>query len=257
MTPGSDAQRPLLVVGNWKTTPSVSTGLALAMELLQSAPAPGVQAVICPPFPLLGALAGLPRGGMLLGAQDAHWQDDDACTGAVAPRMLAELGARFVIVGHSERRHRLGETSAQVAAKAEAVLAASLVPIICVGETLAERQAGKSADVVLAMLAASLPPPDRAGEIVLAYEPLWAIGTGVPARPELAEEMRQAMSALAAVRARAPRLLYGGSVTSANVAAYLGSGGAAAFDGALVGGASRTGSEFLAICQAASSLRAP
>ena len=244
--------RPL-VAGNWKMN-----GLRGALAEL-SAVASGYDAVlrsridmlVCPPFPLLSAAAEATRGtGIAIGAQDCHPKASGAHTGDVAAEMLADVGCTYVIVGHSERRADHGETDAIVRAKAEAAHRAGLVAIVCVGETRAEREAGRTLEVVAGQLAGSIPPGASAQTLVVAYEPVWAIGTGLtPTTADVAEvhamirrELRERMTDAAGVR-----LLYGGSVKPSNAAELM---TVPDVDGALVGGASLTAKDFLGIAAA-------
>ena len=245
----SVAVRPL-VVGNWKMNGLRESALKLATELADAAPAVAAELVICPPFPLLYPLALAVDGSALgLGAQDCHRAVSGAFTGDVAAPMVAETGARYVILGHSERRQYHAESDAEVRGKVVAAVAAGLTPIVCVGESEAERRAGQATAVVGAQLAGSL-PDDFAG--VVAYEPIWAIGTGLtPTIEDVAEMhgfMREALCARFGARAKGLRLLYGGSVKPGNAASLL---SVADVNGALVGGASLVAADFLAIARAA------
>ena len=211
----------------------------------------GCDLLVCPPATLLmeigQAIAGSP---VALGGQDCHTAQAGAHTGDVSAAMLADAGCRYVIVGHSERRADHGETDAVVRAKAEAALAVDLIPIVCVGETEAERDAGKALDVVGAQLAGSLPDGAGAAELVVAYEPVWAIGTGrTPTVAEIGEVHAALRAALSARMGDgdAVRLLYGGSVKPANAAEIL---AVENVNGALVGGASLRAEDFCAIAQA-------
>jgi triosephosphate isomerase len=205
---------------------------------------------VCVPFPYLAQvqakLAGTP---IAWGAQDVSEHAAGAYTGDVSASMLADFGCRYAIVGHSERRHGHGESDAQVAAKARAALGAQLTPIACVGETLAERDAGHTEAVVLRQLDAVLDAAGAvAGRIVYAYEPVWAIGTGRTATPEQAQAVHARLRArLAEVGAGDASVLYGGSVKAANAAALF---AMPDIDGGLVGGASLDGDEFLGIARA-------
>lgn len=235
--------RPL-IAGNWKMNGLRADGVARAAAVARGvgADAP-FEALLCPPATLLApaaeALAGSP---VALGGQDCAAEPSGARTGDIAAPMLADLGCAYVIVGHSERRADRGETDDIVRAKAEAALAAGLAPIVCVGETAAERAAGRALEAVSAQIAGSLPPGAGAA-LVVAYEPVWAIGAGTTPAPEEVAEVH------AYLRSRLPRtrLLYGGSVKPANARALLGAG---EVNGALVGGASLSAEDFLAICRA-------
>lgn len=238
-----------LIVGNWKMNGRVYD-LTEAVETAQALPAAGVEVVLCPPFPLLGAFAGPLAGTRLgLGAQDVDHRPDGAHTGCVSAAMIADLGARFAILGHSERRQDHGETDALVRAKAEAALEAGLTAIICVGETLEEREEGRAEAVVRAQIAGST-PKGRVEQIAIAYEPVWAIGSGrTPTAQEIASVHTAArQAARAAVGAdEAPRILYGGSVKPQNAAQIF---AIPEVEGALVGGASLKAADFLAIIRA-------
>jgi triosephosphate isomerase len=233
--------RPL-VAGNWKMNGLAAEGEALARAVAAGASGLRAEIVLCPPATLLARLAAC---GVALGGQDCHAREKGAHTGDVSAAMLRDAGARFVILGHSERRADHAESDAAVRAKAEAAIAAGLTPILCVGESEAERLAGRAEAVVGAQLAGSLPAGFHAAGGVVAYEPVWAIGTGrVPTEADIA-----AMHAmLRAATTPRTRLLYGGSVKPANAAAIL---AIANVDGALVGGASLIAADFLAIAAAA------
>jgi len=201
--------------------------------------AQGVDIAICLPLTLLTEAARrFVASPISIGAQDVTPGGDGAHTGDINAAMLAEAGARYVIVGHSERRADHGETNATVAAKAQAVLGADLTPIICIGETLAEREAGRAVAVVKSQLAASTPP---SGDIVIAYEPVWAIGTGRTPSPADILEIHTAIRAGLGARAEATRILYGGSVKPGNAAEIF---AIEHVDGALVGGASLKAADF-------------
>jgi len=233
--------RTRLVAGNWKMHGSRETIRALLDAIVAVVDAPGAQCAICPPFPYLAQVAERLRGTAIAwGAQNVAEHAQGAYTGEVSAAMLAEFGCRYVIVGHSERRQLYGETDAQVAAKFAAARKAGLTPILCVGETLAERDAGRTTEVVARQLGAVA---FTAG--VVAYEPVWAIGTGRNATPEQAQEVH------AFLRERLPRdtpILYGGSVKPQNAAAIF---AMPDVDGGLIGGASLVAADFLAILRAA------
>ncbi|HEX9395274.1 MAG TPA: triose-phosphate isomerase [Burkholderiales bacterium] len=237
--------RPRLVAGNWKMHGSRASNLALLEALLQDLRG-DAECTVCPPFPYLAPVGERLRGTRIsLGAQNVSEHAQGAFTGEVSAAMLAELGCRYVIVGHSERRQRYGESDAQVAAKFAAAQAAGLTPIVCVGETLAERDAGQTEAVVGRQLAAVL-MKNSFENAVLAYEPVWAIGTGRNATPEQAQAvhafLRKKVSSDTAI-------LYGGSVKPQNAAAIF---AMPDVDGGLIGGASLVAADFLAIVQAAS-----
>ena len=243
--------REKLVVGNWKMNGGLATNAKLLHALAGGWEARAGRAlVICVPFPYLGqAQAALTGTTIRWGAQNASEHAAGAYTGEVAASMLAEFGCHYAIVGHSERRQRYRESDAEVAAKASAVLAAGLTPIACVGETLAEREAGATEAVVLRQLDAVLVALSGAAKrMVVAYEPVWAIGTGKTARPEEAQAVHATLRArLEASGAGDVPLLYGGSVKGDNAAALFAQKD---IDGALVGGASLQAKEFLAIADA-------
>ncbi|OJU11370.1 MAG: triose-phosphate isomerase [Caulobacterales bacterium 68-7] len=243
-----------LIAGNWKMH-GAAAELAEAAEVAEALRRQPVAArvAICPPTTLLQRMAAMTEGSALMvGGQDCHADAKGAFTGDVAAEMLAEAGARLVIVGHSERRHGHGEDDRIVAAKVEAALRAGLEPIVCVGETLAERQGGQALAVVAAQLRGSLPDSLAAAPFSVAYEPVWAIGTGLTPSLDEVGEMHLAIRALLADRfgaaGEAAPVLYGGSVNPANAAAIR---GVAGVDGVLVGGASLRAADFLQIVRAA------
>ncbi|MFO1324858.1 MAG: triose-phosphate isomerase [Burkholderiales bacterium] len=243
--------RGRLVVGNWKMNGGLAANAALLVAVLAGWKPRADRAVaVCVPFPYLGqardALAGSP---VAWGAQDLSPHASGAHTGDVAGGMIAEFGCRYVLAGHSERRQSHGETDAMVAAKAAAALAAGLTPIVCVGETLAERDGagwqavvGRQFDAIADVLKADLPL------VVLAYEPVWAIGTGRTATPAQAQEVHAFLrQRLRGAGAEGVPVLYGGSVKAANAGALF---AMPDVDGGLVGGASLDATEFLAIAGA-------
>jgi triosephosphate isomerase len=230
-----------------------SDGLALARALVARVAAgdpPGCDLAVCPPATLLQAVGDTLRGsGIALGGQDCHAEPRGAYTGDIAAPMLRDLGCSYVIVGHSERRAAHGENDQQVRAKATAARATSMTPILCIGETLAEREAGQALDVVGRQLDGSLPEKVEASKLVIAYEPVWAIGTGrTPTAAEVAAVHAHIRAVLAAKLGDAgeTRILYGGSVKPENARELL---GIANVDGALVGGASLVAADFWAIAQ--------
>jgi triosephosphate isomerase len=242
MTPGL---RPL-IAGNWKMHGTLRACVALAEAIRAGADDIDAELLICPPFPYIQAIAlSLLGQPVAIGGQDCHLALQGAHTGDVAAPMLRDCGATYVILGHSERRADHGETDAVVRAKAATAIAQGLTPIICVGETLAQREAGKAEPVVRAQLAGSLPEGFAEAAGVVAYEPVWAIGTGkTPTEADIAA----IHAALRAAAGPTTRLLYGGSVKPANAAAIL---ALPHVDGALVGGASLVAQDFLAIARAA------
>lgn len=243
--------RRKLVVGNWKMNGSLAQLTEVGAIAEAAREAGGVDVGICPPFTLIAA-AVTRSGGLTIGAQDCHQAASGAHTGCVSAAMIKEAGGRIAIVGHSERRADQGEDDALVRAKAEAALAAGLVTIVCVGESDAQREAGTHLAVVGAMLAGSLPDDWEEGELVVAYEPVWAIGTGKVATPDDVAEMhaslRAALLGRYGDRGGRVRILYGGSVKADNAAELF---AVADVDGALVGGASLTAAQFVPIVEAA------
>ena len=230
-----------VVAANWKCHTRLESAVALANGLRKSINGlEGVEKVVCPPFVYLPVVGEALRNSSLkLGSQDVHWEDDVAATGEVGPQMLAEF-VEYAIIGHSERRHQFGETDEMVGRKVWAALAAGLRPIMCVGEKLDEREAGKTEDVLVRQTRTGLAGVDIPDGFIIAYEPVWAIGTGRAATVETAAEavdlIRREVSLLSDPdKAETVRILYGGSVTPANVAEFVSREG---IDGALVGGAS-------------------
>ena len=244
--------RRKLVAGNWKMNGSLAALAELGPIAEAARAAGGVDVAICPPFTLI-APAVTRSGGLTIGAQDCHAHESGAHTGCVSVGMIREAGAKLAIVGHSERRADQHETDAEVRAKAEAALRGGLTTIVCVGETDAERRAGDHLAVVTAMLAGSLPDDWEEGELVVAYEPVWAIGTGNVATPADVDQMhaaiRTALVQRYGDRGLRIRILYGGSVKADNAAELF---AVADVDGALVGGASLTAAAFVPIVEAAS-----
>lgn len=247
--------RKKLVVGNWKMYGSLEANSKLLAEVVPGISGLGCDVAVCVPFPYLAQVQlALADSVLVLGAQNASEYPQGAYTGEVAAAMLNDFGCRYVIVGHSERRALCMESDATVAAKFAAVRAAGLVPILCIGETLADREAGRAGVVISGQLAAVL---DRVGVAafagaVIAYEPVWAIGTGKTAASWQAQEMHaviraQFVDADPAVGAEL-RILYGGSVRPENAAELFAQ---ADIDGGLVGGAALVAEDFLAICRAA------
>ena len=239
-------ERKRLVAGNWKMNGLRADGLALARGIAARAREPHrCELLVCPPATLLSTVGeALAGSDVALGGQDCHAESKGAFTGCISAEMLKDCGCTHAIVGHSERRHTCGETDADVRAKALAAWRAGLVAIVCVGETRAEREAGLAESVVEARLLGSVPNNATAGNLIIAYEPVWAIGTGLT--PTMADitEMH------AAIRDRIPadvRILYGGSVNPKNAAEIL---KLSEVDGILVGGASLKAEDFWAIAQA-------
>jgi triosephosphate isomerase len=249
--------RARFVAGNWKMNGNLAANRALLDGLVAAlAPIAGVKVAVCPPYPYLAQVQQTLRaGGVAWGAQDLSQHDKGAYTGEVSGAMLVDFGCRYVIVGHSERRTLFGETNEVVAEKYSAALNAGLTPIVCVGETLAQREEGATESVVAAQLQAVL---QRAGvqsfaQAVIAYEPVWAIGSGRTASPEQAQSMhafiRRYLAAKDAAVAENVQVLYGGSVKGSNAAQLF---SMPDIDGGLIGGASLEVEEFAAICRAAS-----
>jgi triosephosphate isomerase len=247
--------RTPLIAGNWKMNGLRADALALARAVAAEVRQAGWkdrEVLVCPPATLLMAVAEAVKGsGLLVGGEDCHAAASGAHTGDVSAEMLKDAGASHVIVGHSERRSSHAETDADVRAKAEAAWRAGLLPIVCIGETLAERDGGRTLDVLESQLKGSVPAGATAVRLVVAYEPVWAIGTGkTPTTPEVAAahaHIRKVLGGLVPDAARV-RLLYGGSVKGSNAAELLAAGDV---DGALVGGAALKADEFLAIAKAA------
>ena len=249
-------RRPRLVVGNWKMNKTAAEATALAADLrTRMAQPPAARVVLCPPYTALATVRqAIGNAPIALGAQDLHHEPAGAFTGEVSAEMLADAGCRFVIVGHSERRHGLGEDDAQVAKKLRAALRAGLTPIVCVGETLAERERGETDARLESQVRAAY---ERLGTeatraTVIAYEPVWAIGTGKVATPAQAASAHRAIRAtldrVADHSGEAMAVLYGGSVAAANAAALFAE---VEIDGALVGGASLDPAAFWSIVSAA------
>ncbi|HEU0223131.1 MAG TPA: triose-phosphate isomerase [Paracoccaceae bacterium] len=245
--------RRKLVAGNWKMN-GLGVSLAEIAALRAAVPEPACEAMICPPATLLHRMAAALAGSAIrLGGQDCHWERAGAHTGDISAEMLADAGARAVILGHSERRADHGEDSAMVARKAGAAWAARLQAIICLGETEAERDAGRTLAVVADQLRVSVPDGATVENTIIAYEPVWAIGTGrMPSAAEIAE-VHGAIRRLMAERfgadlAAGLRILYGGSVKPGNAAEIF---ALPDVDGGLIGGASLKATDFAAIIRAA------
>ncbi|HEX8202250.1 MAG TPA: triose-phosphate isomerase [Isosphaeraceae bacterium] len=255
--------RALFIAGNWKMNPTtLEAAVALAEQVKAGVGAEAaVRVAVCPPAVYLhrldDVLAGTPIG---LGAQNMHWQTEGAYTGELSGAMLNDAGCTHVILGHSERRHGLGETDEQVHRKLRAALAAGLIPIVCIGETRQEREEGRTEEVIARQLLGSLAEleAEPMAGVVLAYEPVWAIGTGLTATPQQAQDVHQFIRRHLADRfgaATAARVVvqYGGSVKPENAGDLLSSPD---IDGALVGGASLKAEDFLGIIEAARSVAA-
>ncbi len=242
-----------LIAGNWKMNGSLAANEALVRAVVAGMPQAACNVAVCVPAPYLAQLQQLCQGSALeLGAQDVSRHEQGAFTGEVSAAMLREFGVRYAIVGHSERRQYHGEADALVAEKARAALAQGITPIVCVGETLAEREAGHTEEVVQRQLAAVIDANGpRIGEIVVAYEPVWAIGTGRTATPEQAQQVHAVLRAQLKAATPQPEriaILYGGSMNAANAASLLAQPD---IDGGLIGGASLKAPDFLQIIAAA------
>ncbi len=247
-----------LIAGNWKLNGSLALNSELVSALRAGLPAPVCAVAVCVPAPYLAQVGGLLAGSAIdLGAQDVSGHEAGAYTGEVSGAMLREFGVRYAIVGHSERRQYHAETDLAVADKVRLALACGITPIVCVGETLAQREAGQTEEVVKHQLAAVIHANGHCiSEVVVAYEPVWAIGTGRTATPAQAQQVHGVLRAqlkAATQHAERMQILYGGSMNAANAAELLGQSD---IDGGLVGGASLKAADFLAIIAAASRLAA-
>ena len=249
--------RTHLVIGNWKMNGTLAEARSLAAALRDGLKRPGrVEVAVCPPFTALAAVGEILAGSPIaLGAQNVHPEASGAHTGEVAPPMLVELGCRFVLCGHSERRHELGETDEFINRKVAAAIRHDLTPVLCMGETAEERRQGLTFTTVEGQLRAGLAGLDGAAlaKCVLAYEPVWAIGTGVNATPAQAAEvhgyLRGLVSEIGSKEiAQGLRILYGGSAKAENIDVLLAEQD---IDGGLVGGASLTAPGFIAIARKA------
>jgi triosephosphate isomerase (TIM) len=243
-----------LIAGNWKMNGGLAANQSLLDGLLKGLPAQACQVAVCVPSPYLSQVQALVAGkGIELGSQDLSAHEQGAYTGEVSAAMLQDFGVRYAIVGHSERRQYHGETDVLVASKAQRALSAGITPIVCVGETLAQREAGQTEEVVKRQLAAVIHTNGHCiSEVVVAYEPVWAIGTGKTATPEQAQAVHAVLRAqLKAASDRADRIqiLYGGSMNAANAAELLAQPD---IDGGLIGGAALKAADFLTIIGAAS-----
>lgn len=253
--------RRILVAGNWKMNTNRATGTELAAALSANAPATeaGVEVLVCPPYPYLSAISDAVSGSAVqVGAQDVYFEASGAFTGEVSVGMLKDVGCSHVIIGHSERRHVMGETDEIINKKVKSSIAGGLTVVLCVGELLSEREAGQTEAVLDAQMAGGLADvsEDDAKDLVIAYEPVWAIGTGVTASPEQAESAHEHLRKWVASRYNSSfsekiRILYGGSVKADNAETLIGQ---ANVDGALVGGASLKPDQFIPIIEAARKL---
>lgn len=245
--------RKPFIAGNWKMNLNKAEAVALAKSVAGGTSRDGrVEVAVCPPAAYLDAVAAALQGSAVgLGAQNVYFESNGAFTGELSTAMLLDVGCKYVILGHSERRQFMGETDAEVNKKAKQALSAGLIPIVCVGETLAQREAGQTLSVVQAQFDGSLAgiPAGEMNKVVIAYEPVWAIGTGKVASTAQAEEVHAALRTLLQNRynsevAEAVRIQYGGSVKPDNAAELLAQPN---IDGALVGGASLKAESFLGI----------
>lgn len=251
--------REFLVAGNWKMNGSNAANAELVDGVIAGMPqSDTVELLVCPPFPYLGAIAAKLSGtGIALGAQNVSQHEAGAYTGETAPSMLIDVGCKYVLVGHSERRAIMGESSETVAAKFQAAQDAGLIPVLCVGETQAERESKQTEAVVDEQLNAVIEGSgiEALQNAVIAYEPVWAIGTGLTATPEQAQDVHRHIRTVLAGRnqdvADGIRILYGGSVKGDNAAGLFSKPD---IDGGLIGGASLKSADFLAIAEAAASL---
>lgn len=244
--------RQTLVVGNWKMHGSRASVAALLGELVESLAAPTAEVAVCPSYVHLPQAVELCSGSAVaVGAQDCSHMPSGAYTGDVSAEMLVDTGCRWVILGHSERRQYHVESDELVAAKLAAAVAAGLLPIVCVGETREQRENGEAESVVASQLRGALDGQKDLAGLVIAYEPVWAIGTGLTASPQQAQDMhafiRACLEGVAGIDAAATRVLYGGSVKAGNAAELF---ARQDIDGALVGGAALNAGDFLAIISA-------
>ena len=247
--------RRKLVVGNWKMNGSRTSNAVLLSEIVAGLTASGAASAVCVPAPYLAQCQAQLAGSALgWGAQDVSAHASGAYTGEISTAMLQDFGCSYVVIGHSERRAYHGETDAQVAAKTVAALAAGITPIVCIGETLAQREAGQTDAVVAQQLGAVLAAisADDVAKLVLAYEPVWAIGTGKTATPQMAQDVHQVLRAQLAtknaVAAAGVQILYGGSMKPENAKELM---AMPDIDGGLIGGAALKAADFLAIIHAA------
>jgi triosephosphate isomerase (TIM) len=245
-------RRPF-IAGNWKMNLDRAGAVALAQEVVKAAgKGEGVDLAVCPPSVYLDAVAQVVKGtNVALGAQNMYFEGNGAFTGEISAAMVRDLGCKYVILGHSERRHILGETDELINKKVHTALTAELIPIVCVGETLAEREAGQTMAVIRRQFDGSLKgvSDKQLAGLVIAYEPVWAIGTGKVASPQQAEEVHLDLRKIMVERynqetAQRVRIQYGGSVKPENAAELLGQPD---IDGALVGGASLKAAQFMGI----------
>ncbi|NLZ93427.1 MAG: triose-phosphate isomerase [Firmicutes bacterium] len=244
--------RTPIIAANWKMHKTTGEAQDFMHELAGLLNKGNLEVVICPPFPLLGLVAEAgSKYGIFTGAQNMYWETEGAYTGEVSPLLLKDLNVTFVIIGHSERRHLFGETDQQVARKIKAAFAHNLTPILCVGETLQQRQAGETMAVVSEQVNVALTglDPSQVRRMIIAYEPVWAIGSGLAATGkdanEVAAQIRKTVAEMFSLKvARDIRIQYGGSVKPENIMEFMQE---AEIDGALVGGASLAADKFAAM----------
>ena len=245
--------RKVIIAGNWKMNKNASEGKALVEALkAKTAEFDNVEIVVCPPFTTIGAVVEAAAGSNIgVGAQNIHWAENGAFTGEISADMLKTSGVKYVIIGHSERRQYFGETDETVNKRLAAALAAGLIPIVCIGELLEEREAGKTEEVLATQIRGGLANVSKedAAKIVIAYEPVWAIGTGKTATPEMAQAAHAFIRAeLAAMfgsdTAEAMRIQYGGSMKPANAKELVAQKD---IDGGLIGGAALKAEDFLSL----------
>ena len=251
-------QRKPIIAANWKmfkTIPEARETAERLKGLLDGGPAlQSREVLVCPPFTALAAVhEALSGSGIQVGGQNLHWEDEGAFTGETSARMLLDCGCRYVLLGHSERRQFFFETDETVSRKLRAVLSTPLIPVLCVGESLSQREAGRAEEVIQAQLSGALAGVEasRLGGLVVAYEPVWAIGTGMTATPDIADEVHGMIREWLARRCSADlaaraRILYGGSVKPANAGELM---SREHIDGALVGGASLEAGSFSRIVE--------
>lgn len=247
--------RKPIVAGNWKMNKTATEAAPLAVAVLRETAGAEAEVVLCPPFTALTAVGSAISGtAVQLGAQNMHWEKEGALTGEISAAMLCDLGCRYVILGHSERRTLFHETDAEVNRKIKAALAAGLTPIVCVGETLTERETNKTEEVIRRQMIDGLAGlGEMIGRLVIAYEPVWAIGTGRTATPAQAQDVhafirRMLREMAGASIAQSVRIQYGGSVKAANAAELFAQPD---IDGGLIGGAALEATSFAAIVKAA------
>ena len=249
--------RRFLIAGNWKMNGLLQDGVVLAKAIAAGAGGRKAELLVCPPATLIKPVVdAVGDAAIAVGGQDSHYEKDGAYTGDISPVMLKDLGCRYVILGHSERRAYHGESDAEVKAKAEAAQAAGLIAIICLGETEEQRDAGETLPVISSQLYNSVPEGATPENTVIAYEPVWAIGTGRTATPEQAQDVHDhirtfGMATFGPDNWVGVRILYGGSMKPGNAAELLSQPDV---DGGLIGGASLKAEDFLAIADAADAL---